>query len=98
MNLKKKHIKAGPRSLLASSRKEMESNEILNIEFKNQVYSKIRVLYFKTLKTVVSVNIQAKNMWNLTKKHTVLPTMSVIDQIMSDDCHNKVLKQFDRVH
>ena len=75
----------------------MESNEILNIEFKNQVYSKIRVLYSKTLKTVVSVNIQAKNMWNVKKKHTVLPNMSFIDQIMSDDCH-KVLKQFDRVH
>ena len=77
----------------------MESDEILNIELKNQVYSKIRVLYSKTLKTVVAVNIQAKNIWNLTKKHTVLPTMPVIDQIMSDDCHNKVLlKQFDCVH
>ena len=35
----KKHIKAGPRSLLASSQKEMESNEKLNIEFKNQICS-----------------------------------------------------------
>ena len=75
----------------------MESKEILNIviEFKNHVYSKVRVLYSKTLKTVVSVNIQAKNMWNV--KHTVMPTMSVFDRIMSDDCHNKVVKQFDRV-
>ena len=66
----KKSLKAGPRSLLASSQKEVESNEILNIEFKNQVYSKIRVLNSKTLKTVVSVNIQAKkikNTWNVKK-------------------------------
>ena len=77
----------------------MESNEILNIEFKNQLYSKKRDLYSKSLKTVVSVNIQAKKyVEREQKKHTVLPNMSVIDQIMSDDCHNKVLKQFDRVH
>ncbi len=32
------------------------------------------------------------------EKHTILPIMSVIDQIMSDDCHDTVLKQLDRVH
>ena len=76
----------------------MESKEILNIviEFKNHVYSKVRVLYSKTLKTVVSVNIHAKNMWNV-KTHCIAKTKTVIDQIMSDDCHNNVLKQFDRV-